>query len=463
MSAPPIEIEQVNYAYGEGNLRRQVLFDVSAIIRTGEIVILSGPSGSGKTTLLTLIGALRSGQKGSLRILGHELRDADEQTLTEVRREIGYVFQAHNLLEALTAAQNVELGLQLHDGWAADARKKRAEELLESVGLEGFAARHPSQMSGGQRQRVAVARALAGEPRILLADEPTASLDRHTGREIVSLIQRLARERGVTVVLVTHDSRILDIADRILSLEDGRLSSFMSAVTTDTQHLWSLLARDIQHGELVRRVREIEADRFADLLKQVTEETQELVAMVDLAQSQTFDSMLAQVLDAFALKAGELLGASQTRVYLMDEAKRELFSLASGSDSGSETPLEMRVSQEAGIAGKVAASGTTLLLDDVGSDPAFHPGADLGQPGQRLLTTPLSDSTGSVFAVLELGRPQQAPTFTHEDEQRIQDLTHSLSTVLESWFRMSCSCRVDRGLREGRCCGQPHPPGTECP
>jgi putative ABC transport system ATP-binding protein len=459
MSAEPIVVEHVNYWFGEGSLRRQVLFDVSAVIRSGEIVILSGPSGSGKTTLLTLIGALRSTQEGSVRVLDHELRGAEEDTLTEVRREIGYIFQSHNLLEALTATQNVEMGMQLHEKWDPDARAKRARELLAGVGLDGFGDRHSDEMSGGQRQRVAVARALAGEPSILLADEPTASLDRHTGREIVSLIEGLARERGVTVVLVTHDPRILDVADRILSLEDGRLTSFMSAVTTDTRHLWSLLARDIRHGELVRRVREIEPAQFAELLEHVTEETREFVQMVDLAQSQTFDSMLAQVLDAFALKVGELLLAGETRVYLVDEERDDLFSL--GSD-GADGPSEVRVRKDEGIVGRVAASATPILLDRASSDPAFMSGVDLGRPRDPLLAMPLADSQGAVFAVIELGREEEAGAFTAADEARLSELTRPVSTMLESWSRMSCSCRSNTGLTSRSCCGRPHPEGTPC-
>jgi putative ABC transport system ATP-binding protein len=449
MSAAPIVIEHVDHWFGEGELRRQVLFDVNAVIRAGEIVILSGPSGSGKTTLLTLIGALRTTQAGSLRVLDRELRSADERTLNEVRRSIGYVFQSHNLLEALTAQQNVEMGLQLHDEWAPDERAKRARELLADVGLGRHAERHPSELSGGERQRVAIARALAAAPRILLADEPTASLDRETGREIVSLIQRLARVHEVTVVLVTHDARILDVADRILALEDGRLASFMSAVTQDTRHLWSLLAQDIRQGELVRRVREIEPGRFLELLEQVTEETRALLEMVDLVQSEAFDSMLAQVLEAFALKAGEVVAAGRTRLFLVDDERQELFTL---DPAGGERPRETRVAIGRGSVGRAAERGTPVSSVEQGLEPEAD--GEL----RRILAIPFVDSRSHVFAVLELSRGTSAEDFEARDASRLEALAGSLSGALEAWFSMSCSCRKGRGLsQDAACC----PPGSE--
>ena len=223
MEAAPIRIEHLDHYFGSGALRRQILFDVCVEVRKGEIVIVTGPSGSGKTTLLTLIGALRSAQEGTVQILGQELRGASARTLRRTRRNIGYVFQAHNLLDALTALENVKLSLRLHKEIDARERTRRARDVLAAVGLAEHAQQYPRKLSGGQRQRVAIARALATQPRIILADEPTASLDKKSGRDAVDLIQRLAREQGVTVLLVTHDNRILDVADRILQLEDGRI------------------------------------------------------------------------------------------------------------------------------------------------------------------------------------------------------------------------------------------------
>jgi len=221
----PIVIEGVSHFYGKGDLRKQILFGLEAEVRAGEIVIITGPSGSGKTTLLTLLGALRAAQVGSLRVLGQELRGASARTLAAVRRRLGFVFQSHNLIEALTAVQNVEMAVSLDRRLSRAQVRKRAREMLAHVGLEDAAGRHSSQISGGQRQRVAVARALAGRPEIVLADEPTASLDKEAGREVVDRLGELARDQGASILLVTHDHRILDIGDRVLRLEDGKLSS----------------------------------------------------------------------------------------------------------------------------------------------------------------------------------------------------------------------------------------------
>jgi putative ABC transport system ATP-binding protein len=183
---------------------------------------MSGPSGSGKTTLLTLIGALRSVQQGSVQVMGRQLGGLNKQELVEVRRQIGFIFQAHNLFESLTAFQNVQLAVNLHIA-SRHERRQRVTDTLTRLGLGHRLHYKPQALSGGQRQRVAIARALVNRPKLILADEPTAALDKDSGREVVTLLQHLAREEGCTVLLVTHDNRILDIADRIVNLVDGRL------------------------------------------------------------------------------------------------------------------------------------------------------------------------------------------------------------------------------------------------
>ena len=218
-----IEIKGLGHWFGKGELRRQILFDVDLSIAPGEIVILTGPSGSGKTTLLTLIGALRAVEGGSLRLFGHELNGASDKDRVAVRRRIGFIFQQHNLLKFLSARQNVEMTLELDPMIDAAERKRRATAMLTKVGLGERLDHVPAKLSGGQKQRVAVARALVGNPDLVLADEPTASLDKVTGHEVASLIERLARERGASILLVTHDPRILGIADRIVAMEDGRI------------------------------------------------------------------------------------------------------------------------------------------------------------------------------------------------------------------------------------------------
>jgi len=221
---PAIAIRGISHWFGSGELRTQILHEVTASIAQGEIVIMTGPSGSGKTTLLTLVGALRSVQSGSLKILGTEINAASERQLRGVRRHIGFIFQQHNLLPALSASLNIELALSLDADMTRAAARERAHEILGAVGLAERRHHRPGQLSGGQRQRVAIARALAGRPRILLADEPTASLDKQSGRDVVDLMQTLARQQDCAIMLVTHDNRILDIADRIIRLEDGRLA-----------------------------------------------------------------------------------------------------------------------------------------------------------------------------------------------------------------------------------------------
>lgn len=220
---PVISVQHLNHYFGQGNLRKQVLFDINLDIHPGEIVIMTGPSGSGKTTLLTLLGGLRSAQEGSLTILDQEIRGATKQQLTQLRRNIGYIFQAHNLMTFLTAKQNVRMSLELHARYLNQDLDAMAISMLQTVGLGHRADYYPDGLSGGQKQRVAIARALISHPKIVLADEPTAALDKKSGRDVVELMQKLAKEQHCTILLVTHDNRILDIADRIVYMEDGRL------------------------------------------------------------------------------------------------------------------------------------------------------------------------------------------------------------------------------------------------
>lgn len=220
---PIISIENLNHSFGKGSLNKQVLIDINLSIEPGEIVIMTGPSGSGKTTLLTLMGALRSVQDGRLTVLGYDLNNVSNSKLVEVRRNIGYIFQGHNLLPFMTARQNVRMSLSLKNHADRKGAFEKVDHILDAVGLGDHLNHYPEKLSGGQKQRVAIARALVNEPALILADEPTASLDSKTGRDVVELMYRLAKEKQCTILLVTHDNRILDIADRIIALEDGRL------------------------------------------------------------------------------------------------------------------------------------------------------------------------------------------------------------------------------------------------
>ena len=220
-----LNISSLNHWYGYGEMRRHVLQSISMEISPGEVVLLTGPSGCGKTTLLTLIGALRSCQEGSLNVLSKELNGASRKTRQRLRRNIGMIFQGHNLLRCLTAEQNVQMGADLIKGLTYLQRREIAQNWLSEVGLEEHHKKLPNDLSGGQKQRVAIARALSANPKLLLADEPTSALDSVTGREIVTLLRKLAKEQNCSVLMVTHDPRISDMADRILNMEDGKIYS----------------------------------------------------------------------------------------------------------------------------------------------------------------------------------------------------------------------------------------------
>ena len=220
---PPIVVSGLSHWFGEGDVRKQALGDIDLAVARGQLVMLMGASGSGKTTLLTLIGCLREVQEGSIRLLGRELKGASADRLVESRRRLGFIFQAHNLHESLTAHQNVRMGLDVHEGVPETEREDAAAHVLALLGLGDRATYLPANLSGGQKQRVAIARALVGNPDVIFADEPTAALDKDSGYDVVALLKRLARARGTTILMVTHDNRILGLSDRIVTLQDGRI------------------------------------------------------------------------------------------------------------------------------------------------------------------------------------------------------------------------------------------------
>ena len=235
---PTVEAKGVSHWFGAGDSRKQVLFGNNFVAHPGEVIIMTGPSGSGKTTVLTLIGALRSLQEGSLRVLGREYLGMGRDEQVTMRHGIGFIFQAHNLFESLTALENVRLATELVSA-EQRARNPRPEELLERLGLADRMHYRPGNLSGGQRQRVAVARALVNRPKLILADEPTAALDKESGRIVVNMVQELCQEHGTTALIVTHDARLLDLASRIVNMVDGHIVSDVDIA--ETQELLLLL------------------------------------------------------------------------------------------------------------------------------------------------------------------------------------------------------------------------------
>jgi len=428
-----IVAERLSHWYGDGALRTQVLFDVDLVVEPGEIVILTGPSGSGKTTLLALAGALRSVQEGRLSVLGHELRGAGDAARKELRRRIGYIFQGHNLVEALTAAQNVEMSLALYARVSSRDRPRLAREALESVGLGPFADRRPAQLSGGQKQRVAIARALASSPSLVLADEPTASLDKQSGRDVVEKMEALARRQGAAVLLVTHDNRILDLADRLVHLEDGRLTSFTAAVALDAQRMLEALGRTARGGELLHRVQHLPPDRFRSLLEEVTAEFKRLLQVMSLVDSEALPRMLDQVLQAFTWKIGDMLRADRASLFVVDRERGELWSKVTREGR------EIRIPTTAGIAGHTATTGEALNIPDAYASPLFNPAVDreTGYRTRSILCMPLLSADGRVFAVMQLLNKSGGEAFGVADEEQFRELADQMGVILETWVAMA--------------------------
>jgi putative ABC transport system ATP-binding protein len=219
---PVVRVEGLNYYYGEGDARNQVLFDNRLEIPAGHLVVMIGPSGAGKTTLLTLIGALRTVQEGRVQVFGRDFSRLGAGELVELRRGIGFILQMHNLFDALSAYENVKMAAQLSDAPAAEIRR-RSIGILERLGLVHRMNDKPRELSGGERQRVAIGRALVNRPRLILADEPTAALDRDSTTDVVELLKETMVTDSTAVLMVTHDQRIIDAADRLVHMVDGRI------------------------------------------------------------------------------------------------------------------------------------------------------------------------------------------------------------------------------------------------
>ena len=223
LSPATIVAKGVEMVISSGQQPLHLLKQIDLKIQKGDIQLLMGPSGSGKTTLLSVLAGLLTPTAGNVYLLGEEITSMSRRQLTQFRRRhIGFVFQDSNLFPAMTAIENVETALNIRGIWGKKARS-RAQAILEQVGVGDKARQLPRKLSGGQKQRVAIARAFVGHPQLIMADEPTAALDAHSGHAVMELLRKLAKEEGCTVLMVTHDPRIVDIADRIAYLEDGVL------------------------------------------------------------------------------------------------------------------------------------------------------------------------------------------------------------------------------------------------
>jgi len=258
-----VDVDHVNHYFGDGHTRKQALFDCCLKVGPGELIIVTGPSGSGKTTLLTLIGALRSTTEGSNRVLGRELHGLPAHELVLVRRSIGFIFQMHNLFQSLTAHENVRMSIDLGRHTPREAREL-ATDMLTKLGLGHRIHYKPNQLSGGQRQRVAIARALVNRPRLILADEPTAALDKKSSRDVVEMLKAQTREERATILMVTHDSRILDVADRIINMVDGAIES--DVVVDDAIRICEILKK----SEIFQKLSPTELLNIAQKMKKET-------------------------------------------------------------------------------------------------------------------------------------------------------------------------------------------------
>lgn len=443
---PVISMRDVSHFYGTGPLRKQVLYDVSADIMPGEIVILTGPSGSGKTTILTLAGALRTLEYGSMNVLGEELKNASPSTLVRIRENIGFIFQAHNLLAALTARQNVKMSLGT--GAASAGADAHCIEVLKAVGLGERIDYYPDHLSGGQRQRVAIARALVRRPKIILADEPTAALDRKSGREVVDLLQTLAREQGCAILLVTHDNRILDVADRIMTLEDGRITSFAAGLAANASHQLAAFAQLQRRGELVGHMQTLSGKLFLEMLEKMTSEFEEFLRVSDLGNQEAVAALFEELFAAVAGKIKDMLHADRATVFLVDRERGMLRSkIATGN---AEKPLLIEIPIGAGIAGRVARTRETLNIPDPYHHPDFNPKVDrdTGYRTRNILCMPILDHRKEVFAVAQLLNREGEYAFTSADERTFAEFADAIGVILESCSRLQKLRRREMALDE---------------
>jgi putative ABC transport system ATP-binding protein len=429
---PVLAVSRLSHFYGSGALRRQILFEVSASIEPGEIVLITGPSGSGKTTLLSLAGTLRTVHHGSIRIFGKELNGASQPELIEIRKSTGFIFQNQNLLDSHTALQNVELSLGIWPAMPVEEVQSACHEALDAVGLGSHKNHYPQQLSGGQKQRVAIARALVRKPRIIFADEPTASLDRKSGREVVDLMQLLVHRQNCAILLVTHDHRILDIADRILNLEEGRVSSFESSLTSNSSRFLTTVSQLQRSGSLVRYVDRLSDEKFRDLVQQIAQDLQWILETIELGSREALQSLIYEILEAVAHKIKVMLGAEKASLFIVNPESSELYSRfvrnLGGTDSG--PPIGEEPSSRTGGILQLQQPGVSSYFDF-----AFRHEQDYGEG--RLLCMPVLDRKKNVLAILEMIKRQEDPAFSETDEKNFSEYAESLAVILETSLQIA--------------------------
>jgi putative ABC transport system ATP-binding protein len=433
---PLVSLRNVDHTYGSGELARHTLQGVSLDIMPGELVILTGPSGSGKTTLLTLCGALRSVQAGSVRTLGCELNGAKPVAMERIREQVGVIFQGHNLLRGLTATQNVALSLGLEPAMPSSERTSHARSMLEAVSLGDHLDHYPDQLSGGQKQRVAIARALVRKPRIILADEPTASLDRKSGREVIDLLRSLAFSGNSAVLLVTHDTRILDIADRIVTLDDGRLISFASSMATSTGNVLHAFAHLQRSGDLLKHITSLSSNQFLEVLDNMTTEFRQYIRVFQIGSRDAVQTLFDAVLDATTVKMVEIMQADRGTVYLVDKPNGRLRSrVATGAN---QERISIEVDIDKSIAGRVVTTRGPLNIPDAYEYEYFNPEFDRasGYITKSILCMPVYKRDGEIFAVAQLINRRGVNRFTENDEEQFAVFAEPLSVILENCLEL---------------------------
>jgi len=399
-ASPIISVRNLSHAFGRGDLRREVLHQASADFYPGEFVIIMGPSGSGKTTFLTLVGGLRAVEEGSVTVDGEELSGTDQRIA--MRRKVGFIFQSHNLIESLTASENVQMPLVSDPVETAPSSRAKALDALANVGLTEHAHKHPRQLSGGEKQRVAIARALVRKPGIIMADEPTASLDKKTGREVVDLLRYMARHMGCTVLLVTHDNRILDVADRLIKIEDGKMEDSYIGMERLVRQLSGLANRLSLYPDTFAHRDEVAFRHLQALRTQFTEEAEDLNSqMLNIVQ-------------------GHLNPAMHERARTLQDLLGHLITIETSLASFVEQFKEEGILEISGISDRFVQSLQFLLLT-AGDVFESQDAEDVG------LLLALTEDRGETMNALRTGYFENQPHLSSEARVRIFDLTHAFA------------------------------------